>query len=232
VTFNFVAPSVWKLRDDVSAGRRHLLLHGPSFETVVERMVKQASLLAIVREKAKKRPGYFRPSITLKVNQSTVDLFHTSARGYRAQYYQSIKAGQRANAYALRMLAPRVSELLHRFPKRTCPAAWVIRSLTDPAAKIWIHQGLWLRHAKTADAALFVKRWVHEQQSTERVDPDNECRKTTRGQLARWGMLAPKSETRIDIKGAFISLDGASLGKLKKTRSKVNRPGIPGDSIS
>jgi len=138
-----------------------------------------------------------------------VDLFHNSARGYRAQYYSSIKAGERANVYALRSLAARVVELSQAAPKRTCPPNFIARSIASSHAKLWIHQGLWLRHARSRDSELFVSRWLERQRST-----DAKQRKK-----ARWAALAPRTECRIDIKGAYFRLDGKSLGTLKPGRS-------------
>jgi hypothetical protein len=219
--FGAVSPSVWKLRGDVRAARRQRLLQGPSYEEIVASIARETRLVFISRERLRRQPAYFRASITLHIkSSSTVDLFHNSARGYRAQYYRSIDAGKCANAYALKVWTPRVIEFLTQNPKRTCPPDWVAASLSDCAAKVWIYQGLWLRQAKKTDRLLWVQRWVDEQQSTVRAEPTNPSRTMTRGQLALWGALAPKREMRIDVKGGFLRLDGTPLGMQKLGRSK------------
>ena len=167
-------------------------------------------LIAISRQEARDEPTFFRVVVTLQVDSSTVDLFHNSARGYRAQYYSSVKAGDRANLYALNVLAPRIVELSMAIAKRTCQPDWLARSIANRHAKLWIHQGLWLRRARSSDAVLLVSRWMKQQRS---ADPKRRKR-------ARWAALAPELESRIDIKGAYFRSDGKSLGTLKPGRAK------------
>jgi hypothetical protein len=199
----------WRLSERVTAKQRAQLLRGPSFEQIVERIASEMRLVALSRERARKNRLYFRAVLTIEVHASTVDLFHNSASGYRAQYYSSIKAGERANLYALKTLAPRIVRLSKALSKRTCQPGWLARSITDPSAKLWIHQGLWLRHAKSSDAVLLVSRWLKQCRT---ADPK-------RRKKAFWATLAPRSESRIDIKGAYFSKSGHALGTLKPSRA-------------
>jgi len=206
VTPSFVSISQedWRLSDDVD---RQLPRIG--FEQIVNRIVKEATLIDHARERARSRPRYFRALLTVGVDPLTVALFHNSSTGYRAQYYSSVANGECANWYAVRTLVPRLKELLLGREKRTCPWSWVEKSLLDPEAKLWIHQGRWLRPARRDDRKLFVARWVEQQ-----ANPDVKRRKK-----AIWAALAPCNEMRIDVKGGFLTLDGTPLGKLKPTRA-------------
>jgi hypothetical protein len=84
------------------------------------------------------------------------------------------------------------------------------KSLLAPTAKIWIHQGAWLRANARRERRLFVKRWVKAQ-----ADRDKERRKK-----ARWAMLTPSSEVCLELKGGFVSLSGMPVGSLKESRSR------------
>ena len=136
----------------------------------------------------------------------TVDMFHNSVCGYRAQYYYSIKNGKRANRYAIDLLAPRITGLLSGANKRTCPLWLVEKSLSDFHAKIWIHQGRWLRSESHNDQNLRVERWLHKQSSASK-----KIRKK-----ARWASLAPDVEMRLELKGAYFTFDRKPLGKSTK----------------
>jgi hypothetical protein len=133
-----------------------------------------------------------------------VDLFHNSVAGYRAQYYRSVKVGKAANKHAIQQLGPRVMELLSREFKRTCPPWWVEKSLRHSEAKLWVHQGHWLRSPRRSDRNLMVKRWLGS----------NPAKK--RRQL--WATLTPGKEMRIDLKGAPLTLAGKPLTQSLKSR--------------
>ena len=156
------------------------------------------------------KPGFFRILIRLKATRRTVALFHSGASGYRAQYYNSAELGDHANRYLLDRLTPLVLRLLSRQPKRTCAAAWVARSLGDPDAKAWVHQGPWLRYATSADRHLLVSRWTREQRSSNK----------TRRRKALYSGLIPQGESGIDLKGGFLTLLGHPLGTLKPDRAR------------
>ena len=209
-SFATISSATWRLNRNVPAKRRDLLQKCPSYENIVETAVEEAHLLLHKRERAKSNTKFFRAVVILQVGPETVDLFHSSASGYRAQYYASVGLGERANVYALKHLVPRILDMLKTREKRTCPRRWLEMSLSSKDAKVWIHQGRWIRHAKATDRVLNVERWVHEQVCCP--DPD-------RRKKARYAALAPSAEWRIDIKGAFFTLAGEPLGTLKPTRA-------------
>jgi hypothetical protein len=146
----------------------------------------------------------------LRVEASDLDLFFNSASGYRAQYYQSETLGNAANRLAVDALLPNiVAQAIHVRTKQS--ARDLARaSLEAESAKVWIHQGAWLRLCRNTERVLTVPRWQLGISSEER-----RVRK-----LARWGALAPATETRIVVKGAFIA-DGraVSLGKAPRVRT-------------
>jgi hypothetical protein len=205
-TFVRVLPSEWCLSKVIHGRRRQRLLHGVGFASIVCQIAKQATVLTHKRTRIRDNPGFYRAEITLQMAAETVDLFHNSAAGYRAQYYRSAKVGKVANKYAIRQLRPRVMELLTGVYKRTCPPWWVEKSLRHAEAKLWIHQGHWLRSPRQSDRNLMVKRWLES----------NPAKK--RRQL--WATLTPGKEMRIDLKGAPLTLAGKPLTKrLKRKRS-------------
>jgi hypothetical protein len=215
--FARVSEDEWLLDDGIDNDQKMRLLRGTTFERIVDRIVEEGTVASHKREKAKSKPNFFRIVLTLEVDALTVDLFHNSVSGYRAQYYKNSRNGERANEFALRKLAPRIKELLGGQEKRTCPWWWVEKSLLDPAAKMWIHQGLWLRYR--SHRHLLVARWTQKQKQTS-LDKD-------RQKKANWASLTPHEETRIDLKGGFLTLDGVPLGELKETRSQdINELGF------
>ncbi len=203
-----VSSREWLLDHGVGLTRRRWLVRAITFESLLRRIVAGFAILTHRRARLRDYPGYYRAEVTLDVDPALVDLFHNSAAGYRAQYHQSVTNGESANQYAVQQVVPRVMRLLGNVRKRTCPAWWVQRSLLHPEAKLWIHQGSWLRHAKKSDRQLAVRRW-----RTYRWDKKHK---------QHWSSLIPKHETRIDLKGgAPLTLDGTSLKKsLKPTRGR------------
>lgn len=150
----------------------------------------------------------------MHVSSAIVDLFHNSAAGYRAQYYHDPGNGEAANSYAVHQMVPRILQLLKGAEKGTCKPAWVQQSLLHPDAKLWIHQGPWLRHPRLIDKNLLVKRWLAYAWS--------ELHKRN------WARLTPEDEPRIDLKGGPATLDGHSYeGRLKPGRSEqISRGGF------
>lgn len=204
--FTRIPPSEWSLSKRIHGFRRQRLLHGIGFAGIVRHVVKQVTVVTHKRKRIRDYPGYYRAEITLRVSSKTVDLFHNSAAGYRAQYYRSAKGGKVANKYAIRQIGPRVMELLRGAYKRTCPPWWVKKSITHSEAKIWIHQGHWIRSPRCSDQNIKVKRWL------ESVPAKIERR--------LWATLTPGNEIRIDLKGAPLTLAGKPLTKsLKRGRS-------------
>ena len=199
-----VSRVVWRLNGEMSK------LPSPGYERILKRLANEATIAAHRREPAKRGRKYYRSHVILQCSAEGISLFHNARSGYRAQYYSSSTRGELANRFALTLLLPRVRELLKGTEKRTCPWWWMEKSLLDPAAKIWIHQGPWLRAASRRDRNLTVMRWLRAQ----------DTRNDNRRKKARWSMLTPACETRLELMGGFLSLTGAPLGSLKKTRSR------------
>lgn len=210
-TFVRIAPAKWRLGDGVPGCRRRKLLYGPTFQSIVRRIAAGLDVVSHKRASLRRCPGYHRVEVTLRVDADTVDLFHNSAAGYRAQYYSNVSTGEAANDYAVAWLTPHIVKFLHAAGKRSCPAWWAKNSLLQREAKIWIHQGSWLRLAKHSDRNLEVRRWQ---------DPKRPRRQA-------WAMLTPAHETRIDLKGAPLTLDGKPYSKnLKPNRGQdIHRRG-------
>lgn len=218
-SFGRVPQKEWVLSHQMTLRQKRRLRRQTTYEQIIARLARGVALHDHTREGAHSKGGgrFFRTHVTLRVDTATVDLFHNSPSGYRAQYYLSAKNGDRANTYALRQLVPRIRQLLIGHAKRTCPWSWVEKSLLDPSAKVWIYQGRWWRHAKRKDRHLAVRRWVAEQTSPEKM----------RRRKAAWGALTPDRETRVDVKGGFTTLAGVPLGSLKLERAKdINELGF------
>src|ERR1051326_7050118 len=129
IKFVHVSSQQWLLRDEIAPERGRRLLHGPTFQEIVSQIIKGSTISNHKRAALRCCPGYFRVEVTLEMSASIVDLFHSSAGGYRAQYFHSVKNGEAANEYAVQQLVPRVVELLNGRQKRTCALWWVERSL-------------------------------------------------------------------------------------------------------
>jgi hypothetical protein len=197
----------WVLGSGVGRSRRRQLLRGPLFPILVDRIASTCTVVRHRRKRLRRYPRYYRIEVTLKVQPYLVDLFHNSAAGYRAQYFRGTSFGEAANRYAVRQLGPRVMELLAVERKRTCPADWMKKSLMHPEAKVWIHQGKRLRSPSETSAQLFVRRWLKYGWDKKHQH--------------RWARLIPSTETRLDLKGAALTLDGVPLLKrLKPHRSR------------
>jgi hypothetical protein len=197
----------WCLAHDINQQRLLRLLQAETFEGIVENIGKKAALIFHGRQRCKKpnSGNFYRVIIKLKIDEKIVDSFHNAAYGYRAQYFSSEKNGELANAYTLNRLIPMAKSLLEKREKHTCPWWWVEKSLRHPSAKIWIHQGLWLRHAKREYEKLNVweKSW-HGSLTTEDK------------KKLKWGCLVPESETSLEIKGGCITLKGIPDGVSQK----------------
>jgi hypothetical protein len=198
----------WCVSEAAGVDQRVRLLGGMTYEEIVARLVKDAELVKHKCKPYDEDPLFLRAEVTLRVRASTADLFHNSLGGYRAAY-SSVERGLHANAYALARIVPRVVDLLDRSQKRTCLGDRFEKSLLDEDAKVWIHQGAWWRQAKIVDRQLRIARWLEQESS-----PDKNRRKK-----ARWASLIPDTETRIELKGGFLSPSGSPLGSLKPDRA-------------
>jgi hypothetical protein len=202
--FACVPESEWLLSARINHDSRQKLLENITFEAIVDRIATTAELTYHKRARARDvAQAYYRVAVTLGVDAETVSLFHNSRCGYRAQYYTSRAIGERANRYAIVQIIPRLKSLLDGKAKRTCPWNWTERSLLDPHAKVWIHQGKWAYYQRIKDRNVCVERWKaglrHES-----------CCKRNKAVL---GSLCPLDETGIDLLGGFIDIGGNSLGR-------------------
>ena len=207
--FGCVPIETWRLR--LPESRRRRLIEAPTFEAIVEGLRASAHILSLRREKLKRQEGYYRVVAVLKVDAQALDLFHNSRCGYRAQYYLGTEAGENANSYAVKVLSSRIKELLSGYQKRTCPSEWVERSLLHEEAKVWIHQGTWLRANRRSERNLSVERWTAGLTSADRKQR----------RRATWAMLTPGEEQRLDVKGGFVTTEGCRFrAPLKPGRSE------------
>src|SRR3954470_314766 len=205
-----VSESDWMLSRQLAPGRRRKLLQAPQYEQLINGLIQRMSLVKVAREKSRDVPGYFRAVVTIRVRATALDLFYNAASGYRAQYFQAADLGTLANRFALDRLLRRLTASVAAADKRTCPADWVAKSLSDPDAKLWPHQGIWLRYARKIDQNLLVARWL-----ARRDDPDKKSRKR-----AKRSMLTPSDERLLELKGGFLSPAGIRLGTFKPKRSQ------------
>lgn len=207
--FHVIHTTEWNLARSVVGYRSKKAF---TFERIVTSMKKNVRVRFYKRQRKKNslETPYYRVRIKLELDTTAVDLFHNSKAGYRAQYYHNISNGDRANQYLIWQLCPRVLDLLKERHKKTCPLSFVKASLLGPHSKVWINQGSWLRVARRADQLLKPKRW--EQKVGKNL---NERQR----KLLRWGRLAPKTETCIDLIGTFVTLKGKPI----KNNHKPNR---------
>ena len=190
--------------------RRHMLLSSPSYVEIIAAMTHKMELEALCCQRAESGELAYRVVAKLSSTPATIDLFHNSATGYRAQYLLGEAIGEAANDYALTQLLPAIALLvLKRRP--ICPAAVLEQSLRHPWTKVWVHQGPWLRHARKDEWVLRVPDWQGQATSAN----------ARSGKLIRWGMLAPDTEAAFVIKGGFVFSDGRHrLGEPPKNRAQ------------
>ena len=167
--------------------RRHKRLLTTSFESIVQRISSGAVVAGHRREKGKSKhlQDAHRAVIELRLPATIVDCFHNGAGGYRAQFYRSASNGEKANCYLILSVLDRLIALCRVQPKRGLPAEFIEASLRHPAAKVWIHQGRWLRCRRLADRKLHIQRWLSGLQNEDA---------RVRDKLAVWAQLAPSSE--------------------------------------
>lgn len=181
-----------------------------SFEEIVDCLGKTIKIYSLVRSKLKYSTEYHRVNIKVKAPEDLVNAFHSSEFGYRAQFYSGIEIGESANNFVVKRLMPILLSQIEEIGKSTCRPDWALQSLSLPASKIWIHQGIWLRKKPLKMRRLTVDRWLSHSKSL-----DKKVRKKV-----IWSTLVP-NEDKLDIKGGFICSDGTPLKyDLKPCRSK------------
>ena len=194
LSFVRVPAEIWQLHSLEDRHRTRRLTRSAPYPQLVRRLVAGSKVVRAVVMPARCEPRALRLEAALLVNAGDLDLFFNGCTGYRAQYYEAEKLGDAANRIAVdAMLSALVSQAIYSRTRK--PAAELARaSLEAEGAKLWIHQGPWLRLCRCAERVLTVPRWQAGLSSQDR-----HMRK-----LARWGSLAPSVETRIVVKGAFI----------------------------
>jgi hypothetical protein len=207
---HFVRVPLDEWRIDKSGRTASTLHSGPEYDGIVQLVASTATVLEHRREGLQGKPAHSRVIVRFAVDNDLVNLFHNAATGYRAQYYASPEIGDEANALIVRFLADRAVTLLSGRSKRTCPIEWLRLSMEHPSAKVWIHQGVWLRRARRSDERLRVERWMRRRQDEDR----------TARRRARWAALLPESEGSLELKGGFVSRQGAGLDSLKPSRAQ------------
>ncbi len=205
------APSrLWKISIDVELERRNGLVSSPNFENILENIKKSVRKISLKREPCDDIPGYYRVVAVLECrNCEPIDQFHNSTTGYRAQYLSSPEDGDKANSFAVNILASLVQKRLKDRKPWHWDLAWAHASISDPSAKIWIHQGLWLRHAREVCQELIVDAWNRNRYTCNRYLKKKK----------RYGRILPGCENRIDFKGAWVSDNGEVISTLKPSRA-------------
>lgn len=139
-----------------------------------------------------------------------VDLFHNSAAGVRAQCLHSPALGNLALDHARNVLRSRAIELLGSRRLGTLSKEVILDSLSRESAKVWIHQGLWVRRAKIYERHLRIAKWEQRDVSSDKKLRD----------LVRYGSKAPESPAAIDLIGAWVHPTEVDLGKAPGTRAR------------
>jgi hypothetical protein len=198
--FAILPEHTWILTEAVSGVRRQALLSTP-YEDIVANIVSRANV-GKLRAEHNKKPMLDHPlrllkryRVEIRLPCNIVDLFHNGAGGYRAQFYESIRLGEKANDFCRNNI---LALLKFRENKRDQLAA---ASLYCQTTKVWIHQGLWIRPPRLRLQNLRVPRWECDEKSAA------EERKK------RWkqSMLAPDDECRIDLIGGWLRCSDQKL---------------------
>ena len=199
--------NVWVVSGSISLERRNLLSVPPTFEETVGALRDHATIQSCKRARPNRSltpwPRRFVIVLAFPSGGRWVDVFHNSASGVRAQCLYSVNLGRQALDYARDHLRSRAIELLEDrgLPRALRDFAHI--SLLDDSAKVWIHQGKWVRHARADVHELQVAKW-------DNCVPNN----ADEAKLLRYGSKAPKSPALIDLLGGLYKEDGtAKAGK-------------------
>ena len=211
----------WSYTERVSLKRQAMLLAAPSFQSIIDRVLNEMQITSfdVVRGKIGEVKGCTRPEFSLVVCPDTFDLFFNSPQGYRGQYHQSVKAGQRVNAKLVTATAEKLTAYAsHKTTQHSTSTERIRASLAADSAKIWINEEG--PRAQRADdiSNLFVDLAVEPWLSTAKAyvaapakypDPNGEIKAVD-------GVKAPEG-TILEIKGAFIDQYGQERVAANKT---------------
>jgi hypothetical protein len=106
--------------------------------------------------------------------------------------------------HALKRLLPAIERAILADPYRGRHWSQARPSVIHKHTRLWIHQGLWWRHAKKTDRIFFVMTWQLNRPS---VGKD--------AQRIDWGSLLPV-EDRLGIKGQWLDGNGLPLLSAQK----------------
>lgn len=204
----------WTLDASVCSSRRTALLDGRGFDRILAEIIDSLEIDDVLYKPMKKGEAEKRAVVTIRTRPEAVDQFHNSSSGYRAQYYTSTELGENSNRRAVEALSAQIFDRLTNgeFPK--VPLGLLATSLAQRQSKVWIHQGRWLLFSRREARILRVHRW--------QLGLESPCAKARK--LARWASLAPSTETRIVLKGGFLSPNGEPIpdkGKCESDRSSL-----------
>lgn len=199
MAFGSVEIEDWPLHARVHGSRRERLCENRPFEEIIG-VVRDSIRATTTSERGDSNPTIRRIRFSVHIDAELVDLFHSSLSGYRAQYFISVHNGDDANRYSVAALRPTLMNSCSKSYRGRMSLAHAEASLVHPDAKIWIHQGCWVRWRRLVDSNLRVARWMKGLESS-----DPKVRKK-----ARWGMLTPSEETRLEVIGGFINPDGSA----------------------
>jgi hypothetical protein len=215
--FKLVPRAVWQIAPEVGKRRLTLLRGHISFEAIVDRLENDLRLVRLSRIAMRDNNRYHRFVLTLRATLQTVDFWHNSRGGYRAQYYISEPVGYLANSHASQRVFNSAALLISNDPRRRHRWKSASRSLRGRGAKVWIYQSLWCRRAKSSDRMLHVPRWEAQLNSQ-----DNGA-----GKKAWYAGLIPEHEDRIQLIGRWIDAAGIPFKGMVKHRSReLNRYGF------
>jgi len=209
--FAILPEHIWILTEAVSGARRQELLSTP-FEAIVGEIASRGTpgkpkFRSNLNPIFDHRPGSLkRYCVEIRLSCNVVDLFHNGAGGYRAQFYESIELGEKANDYC-RDVILRLIESQETKRDQNWMAKPEAASLYCQTTKVWIHQGPWIRPPRLRLQNLRVSRWQCDEKSA-----DEERKK-------RWkqSMLAPDEEPRINLIGGWLhTSDQKPLGRNHK----------------
>lgn len=215
VTTDFVTlpPDVWVLSDSISYERRTLLSAPPTFRETVGALRNHAAIQYCKRARPNRSPTPWPKRVVVVLafpgGERWVDVFHNSASGVRAQCLHSVSLGRQALDYARDELRSRAIELLQDRGLTRALRDFAHLSLGDDSAKVWIHQGTWVRHARADVHDLRIAKW-------EGCVPVSEAE----AKLLRYGSKAPEKPALIDILGGLYD----EIGTAKPGKPPLHRP--------
>ena len=220
--FGLVPLAEWTVKSSTSRSQRDRILGTTTFKSIVARVVQEAKLTSFKLEKMKEKSGFVRFDAVITVlDPATIDLWHNSRGGCRAQYYIRPSLGEASELYVIANL----SRLIQQACKANVvwakyPQALVEASVLDRHSKIRIYPGVWIHRPRLRDRKLVVRRWAKHWQA--RGKNWTKRQRYTR-KLARRASLIPSQETRFLLKTGWVHrISLKSLGR--RARNKEMRP--------